>query len=38
MSWPADEMAMDISHALKVNRLEEARKKAEEELRWRRFL
>ena len=30
-----DEMAMDISHALEVNRHEEERRKAEEELRWR---
>ena len=30
-----DEMAMDISFALEVNRHEEDRRKAEEELRWR---
>jgi PAS domain S-box-containing protein len=30
-----DEMAMDISFALEVNRREEDRRKAEEELRWR---
>ena len=30
-----DEMAMDISFALEVNRHEEGRRKAEEELRWR---
>jgi PAS domain S-box-containing protein len=30
-----DEMAMDISFALDVNRREEQRRKAEEELRWR---
>ena len=30
-----DEMAMDISFALEVNRREESRRRAEEELRWR---
>ena len=30
-----DEMAMDISFALEFNRLEEGRRRAEEELRWR---